>query len=200
MSIKFVGGFETVESLPQAPIPEYAFIGRSNVGKSSLLNALVGQKVARTSNTPGRTQQLNMFEWSVPTKSGRDLPPITLMDLPGYGWAKVSKMDKAKWAIRLEKYLTTRDQLERLFILIDSRHGLKDSDIDMMNFCDACAIRYQIILTKLDKGKKIEREKIMKEIEAEVAKRGGAMTIIHATSAEKKWGIDALRAEVIGDR
>jgi len=184
--VKFIGSFDTVASLPKARVPEYAFIGRSNVGKSSLLNALVGQKAARTSNTPGRTQQINLFDWN----------GVMLADLPGYGYAKASKTDKIKWAERLEKYLLSRAQLERLFILVDSRHGLKDSDMDMMTFCDANAIRYQVILTKTDKTKKVDLAKHHAETECEVAKRGASTGAVIATSAEKKIGIEELKKEI----
>ncbi|MCL2890182.1 MAG: ribosome biogenesis GTP-binding protein YihA/YsxC [Alphaproteobacteria bacterium] len=172
--------------MPKRRAPEFAFIGRSNVGKSSLLNALVGQRVARTSNTPGRTQSINLFDWD----------GIILADLPGYGYAKASKTDIVRWADRLEKYLCSRDQLERLFILVDSRHGLKDSDIDMMDFCDANALPYQIVLTKFDKSKKSDIEKIRADIECEIAKRGAACPAIIITSAEKKTGIPELKKEI----
>ena len=121
--IKFVGSFSTVESLPKTQFAEYAFVGRSNVGKSSLINAVVGEKVARTSNTPGRTQELNLFNID---------DRVLLVDLPGYGYARVSKECSARWACRLEKYLLVRSQLKRLFILIDSRVGPKDSDMEVL--------------------------------------------------------------------
>jgi len=184
--VKFIGSFDTVESLPKARIPEYAFIGRSNVGKSSLLNALAGQRVARTSNTPGRTQMINLFE-----RAG-----IMLADLPGYGYAKASKTDREKWALRLEKYLGARDQLERLFVLVDSRHGLKDSDIDMMDFCDANAIRYQVVLTKIDKISRAAAAECKDQTAAEVIKRGASAGDVIATSAEKKIGIEELSQHI----
>ncbi|MCL1902100.1 MAG: ribosome biogenesis GTP-binding protein YihA/YsxC [Alphaproteobacteria bacterium] len=184
--IKFLGSFETFESLPRAALPEYAFVGRSNVGKSSLLNALVGQKIARTSNTPGRTQSINLFEWDC----------VMLADLPGYGYAKASKESILRWAARLEKYLLNRSQLKRVFILVDSRHGLKPSDIELMEFCNANAIRYQIVLTKLDKVKKSDIEKIKAEVECAVQKHGAACANVCATSAEKKTGIEELKREI----
>ena len=140
--IKFVGSFETVKSLPKSHFAEYAFIGRSNVGKSSLINAVVGSVVARTSNTPGRTQSINLFNLD---------DRVMIADLPGYGYAKVSKTDAMRWLKRLEEYLLTRRQLKRLFVLIDSRIGVRDSDLDLMDFCDANAIPYQIVYTKKDK-------------------------------------------------
>jgi len=184
--VKFIGSFDKVEQMPTARVPEYAFIGRSNVGKSSLLNALVNQGIARTSKTPGRTQQINLFEWR----------EINLIDLPGYGYAKTSKTNIAHWLDRLIKYLTTREQLERLFILVDSRHGLKDSDIDMMDFCDENAIRYTIVLTKIDK-KRAESKKYIEIIKEEVAKRGAAIGDVIETSAEKRTGMDTLKNAII---
>ena len=116
--IKFVGSYSTVGSLPNTAFPEYAFVGRSNVGKSSLINAIVGQSIARTSNTPGRTQELNLFNID---------DRVLLMDLPGYGYARVSRDRAIQWTHRLQEYLLTRSQLKRLFILIDSRVGVKDN-------------------------------------------------------------------------
>ena len=132
--IKFVGAFDRVCDLPETQFSEYAFAGRSNVGKSSLINAIVGAPVARTSNTPGRTQTLNMFNID---------DRISIVDLPGYGYARVSKVDAEKWMIRFQEYITTRRQLKRLFVLIDSRIGPKNSDLDLMRFCDANGISYQ---------------------------------------------------------
>ncbi|MDR1696950.1 MAG: ribosome biogenesis GTP-binding protein YihA/YsxC [Rickettsiales bacterium] len=205
--IKFIGSFETFESLPQFSAPEFAFIGRSNVGKSSLLNALVNEKAARTSNTPGRTQSINLFEWKFPpplaggvargaTGGGQD-DFVILADLPGYGYARASKTDITKWAVRLEKYLLGRANLRKLFILIDARHGLKDSDRDMMTFCDNNAIRYQVVLTKLDKISKTESERRKAESENEIQKRGASCPVVIATSATKKIGIDELQNECI---
>ena len=140
--IKFVGAFDTVASLPNSQFPEYAFVGRSNVGKSSLINAIVGQNVARTSNTPGRTQTLNLFNID---------DRIMIVDLPGYGYARVARDVAMRWVVRLEEYLLSRRQLRRLFILIDSRIGVRDSDLDLMDFCDANGISYQVVYTKRDK-------------------------------------------------
>ena len=177
--IKFVGSFETVKSLPKTQFSEYAFIGRSNVGKSSLINAIVGVQIARTSNTPGRTQSLNLFNLD---------DRIMIVDLPGYGYAKVSKVDAMRWLQRLEDYLLNRSQLKRLFILIDSRIGVRDSDLDLMDFCDANAIPYQIVYTKKDK--KI-REKNQTEIKH--TDHGAMIPEILYTSAEKKTGLDGLK-------
>ncbi len=177
--IKFVGSFETVQSLPNSQFAEYAFIGRSNVGKSSLINAVVGSPVARTSNTPGRTQSLNLFN-----VDGR----VTIVDLPGYGYAKVSKVDAMRWLKRLEEYLLTRRQLKRLFILIDSRIGARDSDLDLMDFCDANAIPYQIVYTKKDK--KVREEK---QVELKHTDHGAMLPEVLMTSAEKKTGLEPIR-------
>ena len=181
--IKFVGSFETVKSLPNTQFNEYAFVGRSNVGKSSLINAIVGEKVARTSNTPGRTQSLNLF--NMDDKS-------MIVDLPGYGYARVSKEQALKWLHRLEEYLLNRSQLRRLFILIDSRVGVKDSDLDLMDFCDNNGICYQIVYTKKDKR---IREK--EQIEISHENHPAMVENILETSAEKKYGLDELR-NIIG--
>lgn len=196
--IKFVGSFETVLGLPKSEIPEYAFIGRSNVGKSSLINAIAGSAIARTSKTPGRTQSLNLFQFTPPTVL-RTEPPlkgggnqIMIMDLPGYGYACVSKTDQIKWAARLADYLESRKQLRRLFILIDSRVGVKSLDLEVMEFCDAHQISYQIVYTKKDKK---VREKEQGEIRVDV--HPSMFPEIVETSAEKKIGIERLR-EIIG--
>ncbi len=181
--VKFVGSFETVKSLPQTQFTEYAFIGRSNVGKSSLINAVAGTVIARTSKTPGRTQSLNLFNFG---------DKIMIVDLPGYGYARASKTDKEKWLRRLEEYLLNRRQLFRLFILIDSRVGIKDSDLDLMCFCDANGISYQVVMTKKDK-------KIREKNQDKICSDGHPAMVeeILETSAEKKYGIERLR-EIIG--
>ncbi len=181
--IKFVGSFENVKSLPNTQFAEYAFVGRSNVGKSSLINAIVNEKIARTSNTPGRTQSLNLF--NIRDKS-------MIVDLPGYGYARVSKVEAMRWLQRLEEYLLNRSQLRRLFILIDSRVGVKDSDIDLMNFCDENGICYQIVYTKKDKR---IREK--EQLKIEHKNHPAMVEKILETSAEKKIGLDELR-DIIG--
>ena len=181
--IKFVGSFSTVKSLPKTQFAEYAFVGRSNVGKSSLINAIVDEKIARTSNTPGRTQSLNLF--NVNDKA-------MIVDLPGYGYARVSKVEALKWLERLEEYLLNRSQLRRLFILIDSRVGPKDSDLDLMNFCDVNGICYQIVYTKKDK--KIRE---LSQLKLSHKNHPAMIENILQTSAEKKIGIDELR-KIIG--
>ena len=177
--IKFVGSFTTVKSLPNTQFTEYAFVGRSNVGKSSLINAIVGEKIARTSNTPGRTQSLNLFNIDDKTM---------IVDLPGYGYARVSKVEAEKWLMRLEEYLLNRSQLRRLFILIDSRIGAKDSDLDLMNFCDCNGICYQIVYTKKDKR---VREKSQLNLSHE--NHPAMVEKVLETSAEKKIGLDELK-------
>ena len=181
--IKFVGSFETVESLPNTRFSEYAFVGRSNVGKSSLINAIVAQPVARTSNTPGRTQSLNLF--NVDDRA-------MIVDLPGYGYARVSKDQALCWIQRLEEYLLNRSQLRRLFILIDSRIGVKTSDLDLMDFCDTNGICYQIVYTKKDKR---VREKSQVEVSHE--NHPAMIEQVLETSAEKKYGLEELR-NIIG--
>lgn len=181
--IKFVGSFDTVASLPNTTFAEYAFVGRSNVGKSSLINAVVGQAIARTSNTPGRTQSLNLFNLD---------DRVMLVDLPGYGYARVAKTDALAWLKRLEEYLITRRQLKRLFVLIDSRIGPKDADLDLMDFCDANGIPYQIVFTKKDK-----KVREVSQIKLDHADHGAMAEEILETSAEKKTGLEDLR-KIIG--
>lgn len=181
--IRFVGSFDTVKSLPKTQFAEYAFVGRSNVGKSSLINAIVGAPVARTSNTPGRTQSLNLFNID---------DRIMIVDLPGYGYARVSKADALRWLERLKEYLTTRRALKRLFILIDSRIGPRDSDLELMDFCDTNAIQYQIVYTKKDK-----RIRETEQLKIKHTDHGAMVPEIIETSAEKKTGIEPIR-KIIG--
>ncbi len=180
--IKFVGSYERVSDLPNTHFAEYAFVGRSNVGKSSLINAVVGAPVARTSNTPGRTQSLNLFNID---------DRAMIVDLPGYGYARVSRSDALRWLQRLEDYLTNRRQLKRLFILIDSRIGPRDSDLDLMDFCDANAIPYQVVFTKKDKRVREKRQTAISHLN-----HGAMIPEILETSAEKKTGLDGIRATI----
>tara|TARA_Y100000385_G_scaffold226315_1_gene236952 strand:+ start:1012 stop:1662 length:651 start_codon:yes stop_codon:yes gene_type:complete len=182
----FLLGIDKLVQLPDSSLPEIAFAGRSNVGKSSLINALTGRKaLARTSNTPGRTQQLNFFDL------GRRL---ILVDLPGYGYAKVSKTQVAAWTRTLKSFLRGRVALRRVCLLIDSRVGLKDLDRDMMEMLDAAAVVYQVVLTKVDKLKSDELETTMSTISNELAKRSAAHPMLALTSSSKSLGIRELRA------
>ena len=180
--IKFVGAFARVADLPETQFPEYAFAGRSNVGKSSLINAMLGATVARTSNTPGRTQNLNMFNVD---------DRIAIIDLPGYGYARTSKQTAEMWLLRFQEYIIMRRQLKRLFVLIDSRIGPKDSDLDLMHFCDANGISYQIVYTKKDK-----RVRESEQCQINPDEHPAMLADIIETSAAKKSGIDAIRAIV----
>lgn len=185
----FVRGAPELAHLPPDDRPEIAFAGRSNVGKSSLINAVTGQlKLARASNTPGRTQELNFF--SVPDAR------LYLVDMPGYGFAEAPK-DKVKaWNKVLRGYLAGRRSLLRVYVLIDARHGLKDADEDILALLDTAAVSYQGVLTKADKISRSALEKVVSETKAALAKHPAAFPEVIATSAEKGGGIDILRAEI----
>lgn len=181
-------GAVSMETLPPPDLPEVAFAGRSNVGKSSLVNALTGQKtLARTSGDPGRTRELNFFDMS-----GR----LRLVDLPGYGFAKAPKDVAQRWTALTRDYLRGRVNLKRIFLLIDSRHGLKKNDIEVMDDLDKAAVVYQITLTKLDKLKPTERTKIVDQVQSAIARRPAAYPKIAATSAAKRLGLEDLRADI----
>ncbi len=174
------------EQLPDTDLPEIAFAGRSNVGKSSLLNALTGRKnLARTSNTPGRTQQVNFFDLG-----GR----MMLTDLPGYGYAKAAKSVVDQWTRLIKSYLRGRVQLRRVCLLVDSRHGLKDTDREAMALMDEAAVAYQIVLTKCDKIKAAELEKLLSKTHKEIAQHVAAHPEILVTSSFKSRGIEEMRA------
>ncbi|KZD06297.1 GTP-binding protein [Oceanibaculum pacificum] len=184
----FVAAAETLDRLPPDSLPEIAFAGRSNVGKSSLVNALTGRKtLARTSNTPGRTQQLNFF------KLGERL---LLVDLPGHGYAKVSKSQSKNWTFLVKDYLRGRVALRRVCLLVDARHGLKDNDRELMALMDKAAVVYQVVLTKTDKTKPAELAAMIETLSAELSKRTAAYPVIFPTSALEGAGIEALRAEL----
>ncbi len=190
--VDFVKGAVALDGLPKADRIEIAFAGRSNVGKSSLVNALTGRKtLARTSNTPGRTQELNYF-----TLGQQMNLPLYMVDLPGYGYAKVSKTQVAAWTELVLTYLKGRASLRRVLLLIDARHGIKDNDREVMKMLDVAAVSYQIILTKLDKLKVAERAKMLEKTNAEIRKYVACFPLVLATSSEKGWGIEELRADI----
>lgn len=191
-AIDFVMGAVNLETLPPMNRPEVCFAGRSNVGKSSLINALTKQKnLARTSNTPGRTQELNYFKLGESCKL-----PMYLVDLPGYGYAKVSKERVRKWTYLVKTYLTGRSSLRRIFLLIDGRHGIKDNDKEIMKMLDVAAVSYQIVLTKIDKLKVADREVMIEKTKIDMVKFIACHPEIITTSSEKGWGIDEVRAAV----
>ncbi len=184
----FMLGVAKLEQLPLSELPEIAFAGRSNVGKSSIINALTGQKgLAKTSNTPGRTQQLNFFNLD---------NKIHIVDLPGYGYAKAPEAQVKQWQKVIFAYLQGRVNLKRVFLLIDSRHGIKKADLEVMELLDKAAVTYQIVLTKTDKIGSGNLTKVIQETEAEIAKHAAAYTKLLATSSEKKIGLEELRAEI----
>ncbi len=187
--IDFVKGVVAESGLPPADRPEIAFAGRSNVGKSSLINALCNRKnLARTSNTPGRTREINYFT------IGEE---AFLVDMPGYGFAKVPKEMVAGWTKLIEKYLRGRLNLKRTFVLIDSRHGIKKKDLEIMEKLDSSAVLYQIVLTKTDKIKAGELQKRIAETEAIIKKHPAAFPLLIATSSNKGHGIDELKGAII---
>lgn len=188
--VDFVLGVAQLSQLPDADRPEVAFAGRSNVGKSSLINALTGRKtLAKTSNTPGRTQQLNYFDLG---------GSMYLVDMPGYGYAKVSKKQRKDWNKLIRDYLRGRPSLRCVFILVDSRHGLKDSDRELMAMLDEAGVSYRIVLTKTDKVKTQDLEKRTADIELEIKKNAAAFPVLCPTSSHKLHGLDDLRMAVEG--
>jgi GTP-binding protein len=191
--VEFLLSAPQLKFLPDPTVPEIAFCGRSNVGKSSLLNALTGRRaIARASVTPGRTQELNFFEVGVPTA-------FRLVDMPGYGFAKAPVKVVERWKGLVRTYLRGRQVLARVLVLVDARHGLKDVDREMMTMLDATAVGYRVVLTKADKLKASELEAVRAATEAEARRHVAAFPAIHATSAEKGLGIAELRAALLAD-
>ena len=185
----FVKGVVEAEGLPAGRLPEFAFAGRSNVGKSSLINALTGvPKLARASSTPGRTQELNFFE-----QKGR----FFIVDLPGYGFANAPEAKVRVWTKLIHDYLRGRQTLRRVFLLIDIRHGIKPVDENIMKMLDKAAVSYQIVLTKADKVSTAAAQKMAKTVAEIGAKHVACYPNVLVTSADKKVNIDLLRAEFV---
>jgi GTP-binding protein len=184
----FIAGVAELAQLPPAGLPEVAFAGRSNVGKSSLINALTGRnQLARISRTPGRTQQINMFDLG-----GR----LMLVDLPGYGFAEAPKAKVDAWQRLIRSYLRGRAGLLRASVLIDARHGLKPVDVEFMAMLGEVAVAYQLVLTKVDQVRASALAELIASLEAELARKAGAHPEIIATSAREGTGIERLRAEL----
>ena len=186
--VDFLKGVVAMSGLPPADRIEVCFAGRSNVGKSSLINALTGLKaLARASNTPGRTQEVNFFTMA---------DSHYLVDLPGYGYANAPLPIVAKWQALLKSYLSGRANLRRAFVLIDARHGVKAVDEEIMALLDSSAVTFQTVLTKADKVKEAEREKILTQVRSRLATHPAAFPELIVTSSEKGWGIPTLRATI----
>ena len=186
----FVKGVVAIAGLPVDDRPEIAFAGRSNVGKSSLINALLERKaLARTSNTPGRTREINYFALG---------DQLYVVDMPGYGYARASKKQVQGWNRLIHQYLRGRATLSRVFLLIDSRHGIKPNDRGIMEMLDEAAVSYQIVLTKLDKLKKAEQEKIVPDIQKHLVRHPAACPQVIATSAHGRNGLADLRLVIAG--
>jgi GTP-binding protein len=190
--IEFLKSAPGLQFLPDPTVPEIAFAGRSNVGKSSLLNALTNRKsLARTSNTPGRTQELNYFEVGEPTV-------LRLVDMPGYGFAEAPRDMVKRWRFLVNDYLRGRAVLKRALVLIDSRHGIKPVDLDIIKMLDDAAVNYQLVLTKSDKVKPTELAKTLEATGAEARKHPAAHPQIFTTSSETGSGMAELRTAVLG--
>ena len=188
---QFIWASPSIETLPPMAGVEIAFAGRSNVGKSSLINALTGRNaLARTSSTPGRTQELIFFD-------GPDHAGLRLVDMPGYGYASAPKAKVASWTALIHKYLQGRSNLARVYVLIDARHGLKDVDLDVLKTLDRAAVSYQVVLTKADQIKPAELESRIGDIKTSLSTHPAAFPDVLATSSETSEGIPELRAAMV---
>ena len=189
--ISFLKSAPQLQFLPDPSVPEIAFAGRSNVGKSSLINALTNRNgLARTSNTPGRTQELNFFDVGEPLV-------FRICDMPGYGYAKAPPKVVQKWRFLINDYLRGRAVLKRTFVLIDSRHGIKPVDEEVMEMLDKAAVSYRVVLTKADKVKQEALDATAEQVAAIAKKHPAAHPDLLLTSSEKKQGIDELRLAVL---
>jgi GTP-binding protein len=194
----FIRGVPSIALLPPEGPPEVAFAGRSNVGKSSLINSVLGNRgLARTSNTPGRTQELNYFVPDGFSGEAGDLPPMAVVDMPGYGFAKAPKTQVDAWTKLVFDYLRGRVTLKRVFLLVDARHGIKPNDAEVMALLDKAAVSYQVVLTKSDKIRPEQLETLLAATSEAIRRRPAAYPVVLATSSEKAEGIEALRDAVV---